>query len=128
LGQANAANAAFANRFFLGLQASEAIRRAVDREITADLVCDAPHNVIWPADENGLARHRKEACSAAGIWETSSKRYQWIGEPVILPGSMGDGSWLLAGSSDAAMLSSAAHGAGRRLSRQEARSAPSSLA
>lgn len=128
LGQANAANAAFANRFFLGLQASEAIRRAVDREITADLVYDAPHNVIWPADENGLARHRKGACSAAGIGETSSKRYQWIGEPVILPGSMGDGSWLLAGSSDAAMLSSAAHGAGRRLSRQEARSAPSSLA
>lgn len=128
LGQANAANAAFANRFFLGLQAIEAIRRTVGHDVAADLVYDAPHNVIWPADESGVARHRKGACSAAGPGDTASRRYQWMGEPVILPGSMGDGSWLLAGTGNPAMLASAAHGAGRRLSRQEARSAPSSLA
>lgn len=37
---------------------------------------------------------------------------------------MGDGTWLLKGLGSAEGLSSAAHGAGRRLSRQEARAVP----
>lgn len=42
-------------------------------------------------------------------------------EPVILPGSMGDCSWLLKGLGNKETLSSSAHGAGRKLSRTEAR-------
>jgi len=119
MGQANAVNVAFANRFFIGMQAIEAISRTLGRDIGSRLIYDAPHNVAWIKEEK--VRHRKGACPAAGPGTVDSTRYRWHGEPVILPGSMGDGSWLLLGNGDKETLSSSAHGAGRRLSRQEAR-------
>ena len=118
-GHANAANAAFANRFFIGLAAIEAVSRSVKREVSSRLVYDAPHNTIWERD--GVVRHRKGACTARGVGELHASPYEWFGEPVILPGSMGDGSWLLRGNGNVEGMSSSAHGAGRKLSRQEAR-------
>jgi tRNA-splicing ligase RtcB len=118
-GHANAANAAFANRFLIGLAAVEALARTMSREIGAKLVYDAPHNTVWEKD--GVVRHRKGACSARGVGDLKASPYEWLGEPVILPGSMGDGTWLLKGMGDMDGMSSAAHGAGRKLSRQEAR-------
>ncbi len=106
-GQANAVNAAFANRFLIGLTAIAAISECLGRPIAHKLVYDAPHNAIWRS--GSIARHRKGACPAGP------------GEPVILPGSMGDGTWLLRGLGSTDALQSSAHGAGRRLSRQEAR-------
>jgi len=120
-GHANAANAAYANRFLIGLAAVEALSRAVGREIASTLVYDAPHNTVWTDGET--VRHRKGACSARGVGDMKGSPYEWFGEPVILPGSMGDGSWLLRGTGDREGMSSSAHGAGRRLSRQEARGA-----
>lgn len=107
-GQATAVNAAFVNRFLIGLIAVAALTECTGRSISHRLAYDAPHNAIW--ETNRGARHRKGACPA---------RY---GEPVILPGSMGDGTWLLSGLGSDQSLHSSAHGAGRRLSRQEARS------
>lgn len=121
-GHANAANAAFANRFLIGLAAIEALRSVVGREIGHRLVYDAPHNTVWR--DGDVVRHRKGACPARGPGELRGSPYQWLGEPVILPGSMGDGTWLLSGLGNEEGLQSSAHGAGRRLSRQEARSAP----
>jgi tRNA-splicing ligase RtcB len=121
-GHANAANIAFANRFLIALAAVEAIARTVKRDIGHRLVYDAPHNTVW--EEDGIVRHRKGACPAAGLGVLSGSPYEWLGEPVILPGSMGDGTWLLKGLGDKEGLSSSAHGAGRRLSRQEARAVP----
>lgn len=119
-GHANAVNAAFANRFFIELAAVEAVARALGREVDHRLVYDAPHNTVW---QNGnIVRHRKGACPARGVGVMASSPYEWLGEPVILPGSMGDGAWLLAGCGSSSFLESAAHGAGRKLSRQEARS------
>lgn len=118
-GHANAANAAFANRFLIGLAAVEAVSRAINREVEHRLVYDAPHNTVW--EDGEIVRHRKGACPARGIGALAASPYQWLGEPVILPGSMGDGTWLLAGRGAAETLESSAHGAGRRLSRQEAR-------
>jgi len=115
----NAANAGFANRFLIGLAAIEAVSRLLGRRIAHHLVYDAPHNLIWRHGE--IFRHRKGACPARGLGELCGSPYQWLGEPVILPGSMGDGTWLLKGAGCAAGLQSAAHGAGRRLSRNEAR-------
>jgi len=115
----NAANAGFANRFLIGLAAVDALRRLLGRRIEHQLVYDAPHNLIWRQGE--IFRHRKGACPARGIGELCGSPYQWLGEPVILPGSMGDGTWLLKGEGSEPGLKSAAHGAGRRLSRQEAR-------
>ncbi|NKC04969.1 RtcB family protein [Ochrobactrum haematophilum] len=50
-----------------------------------------------------------------------SSPYERFGEPVILPGSMGDSTWLLAGCGSVDFLESAAHGAGRKLSLQNRR-------
>jgi len=43
------------------------------------------------------------------------------GQPVLLPGSMGTGSWVLAGVPDGDAFFSTCHGAGRRMSRHQAR-------
>jgi tRNA-splicing ligase RtcB len=120
-GHANAANAAFANRFLIGLAAVEALRGVVGREVGHRLVYDAPHNTVWV--DGDVVRHRKGACPARGPGALRGGPYQWTGEPVVLPGSMGDGTWLLRGLGSEEGLHSSAHGAGRRLSRQEARSA-----
>jgi tRNA-splicing ligase RtcB len=121
MGQANAVNAAFANRFFLAVQTVEALARAMKLELAFRTVYDAPHNAIWFDLHDNIARHRKGACPARGVGELDSSAFRCFGEPVILPGSMGDGSWLLSGRGNSKMLQSAAHGAGRRLSRMEAR-------
>lgn len=120
VGHANAANVAFANRFLIALAAVEALRRAVGRDVGHRLVYDAPHNTVW--QEGGVTRHRKGACPARGPGELRGSPYEHLGEPVVLPGSMGDGTWLLRGLGCAQGLHSSAHGAGRKLSRQEARS------
>lgn len=118
-GHANAANIAYVNRFLIGLGAVEALSRTVGREFGSHLVYDAPHNTVWEND--GIVRHRKGACPAGGPGTLKGSPYEWFGEPVILPGSMGDGTWLLKGLGADEALASSAHGAGRKLSRQEAR-------
>lgn len=123
LGHANAVNAAFANRFLLGLAAVEAVSRTVQREISHELVYDAPHNAIW--SEGGYYRHRKGACTARGPGRMPGNVYDRFGEPIILPGSMGDGTWLLRANEVEGGVESSAHGAGRKLSRSEARNRPS---
>ncbi|WP_137157758.1 RtcB family protein [Rhizobium sp. FKL33] len=119
MGHANAVNAAFANRFLIGLIAVEALARTLNRTVAHRLVYDAPHNTVWRHGDR--IRHRKGACPARGASAMAGGPYQWFGEPVILPGSMGDGSWLLCGQGADETLHSSAHGAGRKLSRQGAR-------
>jgi tRNA-splicing ligase RtcB len=118
-GQANAVNIAFANRFLIGLATIHAVEMALGKQVDAKLIYDAPHNVIW--SNGGKYMHRKGSCPARGQGFQHGSPYEWLGEPVILPGSMGDGTWLLKGLGNEDTLQSAAHGAGRRLSRQEAR-------
>ena len=50
-------------------------------------------------------------------------RYRAIGQPVIIPGSMGTASWILLGGKKSLDLSfgSTAHGAGRTMSRSAAK-------
>ena len=50
----------------------------------------------------------------------SNTPFAYYGEPVLVPGSMGASSYILAGNGFAGTLSSAAHGAGRALSRGKA--------
>ncbi|MBI5535783.1 MAG: RtcB family protein [Deltaproteobacteria bacterium] len=109
----NAANFAYANRLFLGLMALRAIREATGRTVSARLVYDAPHNLVFPGHDGERFLHRKGATPAGGPATADA----WIGEPVIIPGSMGASSFLLAGCGQEASLSSACHGAGRALSR-----------
>jgi tRNA-splicing ligase RtcB len=116
-GMGNAANFAFANRLFLGLMALRAIEEASGRTVDARLVYDAPHNLVFRSDD--VCLHRKGATPAHGPEGT-----EWLGKPVIIPGSMGAASYLLAGEGREDALESACHGAGRALSRGRAAHVP----
>lgn len=113
----NAANFAVANRYHLVLMAARALAQSLGREVELTLVYDAPHNLIWPGDENSWL-HRKGACPAG--CDVSDPEFP-DGHPVIVPGSMGTASWLLRGQGNVASLCSAAHGAGRIKPRGRAR-------
>ena len=85
----NAANFAVGNRFFLSLMMRAGLA-AECGELTAHLVYDAPHNLLW--QEGDSVVHRKGATPAGGYEETAGGPYAMWGEPVIVPGSMGAAS------------------------------------
>jgi len=68
--------------------------------------------------------HRKGATRAfpANMDDVPS-RYRELGQPVLVPGSMGTGSWILLGQENSmnTTFGSTAHGAGRMMSRTKAR-------
>ncbi len=67
--------------------------------------------------------HRKGATRAFGPGHAEvPARYREVGQPVIIGGSMGTGSFILAGTaaSEQRAFSSASHGAGRQMSRHQA--------
>ncbi|MCE9573077.1 MAG: RtcB family protein [Deltaproteobacteria bacterium] len=115
---ANAANFAFVNRLVLAGLAVRVLGDVLGREVDAQLIYDAPHNLIWPGEDDRYL-HRKGACPAPG--PDGEGRFAWTGHPVIIPGSMGAASWLLAGEGNDAALCSACHGAGRSVARGAAR-------
>lgn len=114
----NAANFAFGNRLFLGLMMQAALTETVGKT-EMQLLYDTGHNMIWPED-SGRYLHRKGACPARSAEQLADTLFAYYGEPVLIPGSMGSSSFVLAGSGSADMLESASHGAGRSLSRGEA--------
>jgi len=114
----NAANFAFGNRLFLGLMAVRALREALGRPVASRLVHDAPHNLIWDEGDHRFL-HRKGATPALGL-APHPDPFASSGRPVIIPGSMGASSFLLAGSGSDEALCSACHGAGRSLTRGQA--------
>jgi len=95
------------------------------------LIYDVAHNIAkverHKVDGEGmrdLVIHRKGATRAfpAGV-EQIPEKYKDVGQPVIIPGSMGTASWVLLGNVRSLDLSfgSTAHGAGRAMSRTAAR-------
>ena len=71
-----------------------------------------------------VAGHRKGATRAFGPSSPElPKPYQGVGQPVLIPGSVGTASHVLAGTDEARELSvaSTSHGAGRAMSRGAAR-------
>jgi len=108
----SATNFAFANRMFLALIALRGLHE-VCGEGESELLYDAPHNLVWREGE--VYVHRKGACPARG-----PEGFSGYGEPVLVPGSMGASSFILAGQGNPEALCSASHGAGRQLSRGQA--------
>ncbi len=100
-----AANYAFVNRLLLAEIVRLRMREVYRADLEARLVFDVPHNIVLREGDSFV--HRKGA--------TPAHR----GQPVLIPGSMGDSSFLCVGRGSARHLSSAAHGAGRALSRFE---------
>jgi tRNA-splicing ligase RtcB len=117
----NAANFAFANRLFLALMLRASLESVLG-EVDFPLIYDAPHNLVWREEHDGRERwiHRKGACPARGMEAMAGTPYQYLGEPVLVPGSMGASSFLLIGQGNTGALASASHGAGRALARGEA--------
>jgi tRNA-splicing ligase RtcB len=95
-----------------------------------DLLYDVAHNIAKKEthEVNGVDRelfvHRKGATRAfpAGRQEVPTP-YRSVGQPVIIPGSMGTGSYVLCGDAGSMDLTfgSTAHGAGRLMSRTQAK-------
>jgi tRNA-splicing ligase RtcB (3'-phosphate/5'-hydroxy nucleic acid ligase) len=102
--EATAANYGFVNRLLLAERLRLRLRQ-VYGDIEAPLVYDLPHNITLSEGSGWVTR--KGACPAHK------------GQPVIIPGSMGAPSYLLAGRGNWSWCSSASHGAGRKRSRFE---------
>ena len=114
----NAANFAFGNRLFLGLMMQRVLTDQFG-EFTSQLLYDSGHNMLWKEELDGKTMfvHRKGACSARGPEQLQGTPFQWTGEPVLIPGSMGAASFIMAGKGCKESLFSTSHGAGRSLSR-----------
>jgi tRNA-splicing ligase RtcB len=128
-----AANFAFANRQMLAYyvrQAFEDIFGPMDRHWHLSQVYDVTHNMgkIEQHEIDGrrveVCVHRKGATRAFGPGALDlPSQYQDVGQPVLVPGSMGTASWVLAGANGSMRrsLGSACHGAGRIWSRSRAK-------
>ncbi len=128
-----AANYAFANRQVL----AHNIRRAFEDVLAGKVsnwhlqqVYDLAHNIgkiethLVDGKPVKVCVHRKGATRAFGPGAPGlPPEYQAIGQPVLVPGSMGTASWVLAGTQTSMERSfgSCCHGAGRVMSRQKAK-------
>lgn len=127
---AAAANFAFANRQMMTHWVREAFRRVIGTD-DVRLVYDVCHNIAKKEDHcvDGRSRtvlvHRKGATRAfpRGHAVLPSDLRE-VGQPVLIPGSMGTESYVLVGTERAMAetFGSSCHGAGRAMSRTKARS------
>jgi tRNA-splicing ligase RtcB len=124
-----AVNYAFANRQMIAHWVRDVFARVLGSAEGMDQVYDVCHNVakVEEHQDGGRSRrivvHRKGATRSFGPGRPEVPGpYRSVGQPVLIPGSMGTASFLLAGTKDAEGLSfgSTAHGAGRVMSRHEA--------
>lgn len=122
-----ATNCALANRQILTHLARQVFSEIVPAA-RLDLLFDVSHNTCKVEDHpvNGGTRplfvHRKGATRAFGPGHPDvPESLRAVGQPVIIGGSMGTASYVLAGMTPERAWSSACHGAGRSMSRHEAR-------
>jgi tRNA-splicing ligase RtcB len=95
-------------------------------ENALQIVYDVAHNIAKLENHFGkeLVVHRKGATRAfAPHHPDLPDKYKTTGQPVIIPGSMGTFSYVLAGTNEAMQntFGSACHGAGRRMSRMKSK-------
>ena len=128
-----AANYAFANRQLLTYgtrQAFEQVFAGKVRDWHIRQVYDITHNMgkiethLVDGKKVKVCVHRKGATRAFGPGAPGlPAEYTHIGQPVLVPGSMGTASWVLVGTQGSMERSfgSSCHGAGRVLSRTQAK-------
>jgi tRNA-splicing ligase RtcB len=124
-----AINCALANRQIIG----ELVRRVFARHLpqaTLRLLYDVSHNTCKVEEHvvDGRSRrlfvHRKGATRAFGPGHPElPEEFRATGQPVLIGGTMGTSSFILAGTagSERRAFSSSCHGAGRRMSRTKAK-------
>jgi tRNA-splicing ligase RtcB len=128
-----AVNYAFVNRQVLAMGVREAFEQVLAGKVQDfDLfqVYDVAHNIAKFEEhevdgrQTKLCVHRKGATRAFGPgYEGLPTDYREVGQPVLVPGSMGTASYVLVGTQKAMELTfgSTCHGAGRVMSRSKAR-------
>lgn len=129
----SAANYAFANRQVLAYHARRSFEEVLAgkvRDFDLRQVYDIAHNMakIETHEIEGrrvrVCVHRKGATRAFGPgFPGLPPEYRDLGQPVLVPGSMGTASWVLLGTEKSMELSygSTCHGAGRTMSRAQAK-------
>jgi len=128
-----AANYAFANRQVLTHFVRQAVEEALAGKVDnwqLNQVYDVTHNIgkiethKIDGEEMEVCVHRKGATRAFGPGSPGiPPEYKEIGQPVLVPGSMGTASWVLTGTKESMTrsLGSTCHGAGRVMSRKKAK-------
>jgi tRNA-splicing ligase RtcB len=132
---AAAANFAFANRQVMSHFVRESLAAALDMSpdrIGLEVVYDVCHNIAkfetFPVEGKSrrVCVHRKGATRAyPPRHRATPEAYRLVGQPVLVPGDMGRYSYVLVGTERAftETFGSTCHGAGRRMSRSEAKRA-----
>ncbi len=125
-----AANFAWCNRYIIADLVRNCFVKIFDvKKESIKTVYDVAHNIakVEEHEFNGKMKkvymHRKGATRAFGPGRKEiPSRYREVGQPVIIPGSMGTGSYVLVGTTEGMKesLGSTAHGAGRLMSRTQA--------
>ncbi len=128
-----AANFAFCNRQVLAHHIRRSFEQALSRHLpdwSLRQVYDIAHNMAKVETHTvggqrvRVCVHRKGATRAFGPgFEGLPEDYRPLGQPVLVPGSMGTASWVLLGTegSMAQSFGSTCHGAGRVMSRSRAK-------
>jgi len=127
-----AANYAWANRQVMMSLAERAFLEALNispKELGFRLVYDVCHNIA-KFERHKINEHEETVCvhrkGATRAFPPGSQHipsaYRDVGQPVLIPGDMGTGSWVLAGTRRAMeeTFGSSCHGAGRVKSRTQA--------
>ncbi|HOQ46228.1 MAG TPA: RtcB family protein [Bryobacteraceae bacterium] len=125
-----AANFAWANRQTILHFVRGSFQRIFGSETRIDMIYDVCHNIAKrerhriDGETHDVLVHRKGATRAFPPGHPDlPAAYKHIGQPVLVPGSMGTASWVLVGAEGAMRetFGSVCHGAGRLLSRTAAR-------
>jgi tRNA-splicing ligase RtcB len=125
-----AANFAWANRHMITCWVREVWQNVLGKDAHLSLVYDLSHNIgkvekhIVNGHEKSVVMHRKGATRSFGPGRPEIPLlYQKVGQPVLIPGTMGTSSFVLAGTQESMekAFGSCCHGAGRRLSRAKAK-------
>jgi tRNA-splicing ligase RtcB len=128
-----AANYAFANRQVLAHNARRAFEQVLAGVVPnwhLHQVYDIAHNMgkiethLIDGKPIQVCVHRKGATRAFGPGHPDlPEEYRQMGQPVLVPGSMGTASWVLTGTQESMLHSfgSSCHGAGRVMSRAQAK-------
>lgn len=117
-----AANFAFVNRQIMAAFVRSAIRH-IFGNVELPILYDVPHNMAKKEThfDEALWVHRKGATRAFPPSRMEGTEFADIGQPVLIPGSMGTASYVLVGTEESKeSLHSVNHGAGRVMSRSAA--------
>jgi tRNA-splicing ligase RtcB len=125
-----ASNFGWANRHLIAHWVRKTFKRVVGNQAHVAPVYDISHNIgkieqhMINGQSMNMIMHRKGATRAFGPGRPEIPvQYGAIGQPVLIPGTMGTASYVMVGTHEgmAHSFGSSCHGAGRKMSRAQAK-------